>query len=211
VISPALAAPAQARNAVNGKLPVRHERTSVEHIYAIGDVIDGDALEPPSQLTELTPVAIQAGRLLARRLYGGQARQMDYRMVPTTVFTPLEYGSVGYTEEDAIAQFGEENVEVFHQRRCWLKSALCAVVVEDGAPSARLVAPTARAAPTHPRARPGHRGSWPWPQGPASGRRKVEDPPPSTTQVLPAAGVAGGQGAQRADGLRQARRPQGRR
>ena len=29
------------------------------HIYAIGDVIDGSALSPPSSLTELTPVAIQ--------------------------------------------------------------------------------------------------------------------------------------------------------
>ena len=88
----------------------------MEHIYAIGDIIDGDALEPPSQLTELTPVAIQAGRLLARRLYGAPGgREMDYRMVPTTVFTPTEYGCVGYTEEDAIADFGLENIEVFHQ------------------------------------------------------------------------------------------------
>ena len=110
------------RNAANGKLPVRHEQTNVEHIYAIGDIIDGDALEPPSQLTELTPVAIQAGRLLANRLYGApggnpnpSGKEMDYRMVPTTVFTPIEYGCVGYTEEDAVAEFGAENLEVFHQ------------------------------------------------------------------------------------------------
>jgi len=104
------------RNAANGKLPVRREQTNVEHIYAIGDIIDGEALEPPSHLTELTPVAIQAGRLLAHRLYGAPGgREMDYRTVPTTVFTPLEYGCVGYTEEDAIAEFGAENLEVFHQ------------------------------------------------------------------------------------------------
>jgi thioredoxin reductase (NADPH) len=104
------------RNAANGKLPVRHEQTNVDHIYAIGDIIDGDALEPPSQLTELTPVAIQAGRLLAHRLYGAPGgKEMDYRMVPTTVFTPIEYGCVGYTEEDAVAEFGAENLEVFHQ------------------------------------------------------------------------------------------------
>ena len=101
---------------------MRHEQTNVEHIYAIGDIIDGDALEPPSQLTELTPVAIQAGRLLANRLYGApggnpnpSGKEMDYRMVPTTVFTPIEYGCVGYTEEDAVAEFGAENLEVFHQ------------------------------------------------------------------------------------------------
>ena len=34
--------------------------------------------------------------------------------VATTVFTPLEYGCIGLSEEDAIAKFGEENVEVYH-------------------------------------------------------------------------------------------------
>ena len=28
--------------------------------------------------------------------------KMDYINVPTTVFTPLEYGACGYSEEDAI-------------------------------------------------------------------------------------------------------------
>ena len=32
--------------------------------------------------------------------------------VPTTVFTPLEYGSVGLTERQAVNRFGEDNVEV---------------------------------------------------------------------------------------------------
>ena len=32
--------------------------------------------------------------------------------VPTTVFTPLEYGSVGLTERQAVDRFGEDNVEV---------------------------------------------------------------------------------------------------
>ena len=40
----------------------------VEHIYAIGDIIDGEALEVPSQLTELSPVAIQAGVLTCNRM-----------------------------------------------------------------------------------------------------------------------------------------------
>ena len=38
---------------------------------------------------------------------------MDYKNVATTVFTPLEYGAIGYAEEDAIAEFGEENLEVW--------------------------------------------------------------------------------------------------
>ena len=45
-----------------GKIPTVYEQTNVPHIYAIGDVLKGKE--------ELTPVAIQAGKLLARRLYG---------------------------------------------------------------------------------------------------------------------------------------------
>merc|ERR1719240_1041452 len=101
-------------NDKNGKIPVINEQTNVPHIYAIGDVIDGDALEPPSQLTELTPVAIQAGKLLAMRLYGEQMEQMDYQGVPTTVYTPLEYGCVGLTEEAAEKVYGADNLEVYH-------------------------------------------------------------------------------------------------
>lgn len=48
----------------NGKIPVNdEEQTNVPHIYAIGDILE--------EKWELTPVAIQAGKLLARRLYGG--------------------------------------------------------------------------------------------------------------------------------------------
>lgn len=45
------------------------EQTSVPHIYAIGDILE--------EKWELTPVAIQAGRLLARRLYGGSKVKVD--------------------------------------------------------------------------------------------------------------------------------------
>jgi thioredoxin reductase (NADPH) len=38
--------------------------------------------------------------------------KMDYYAVPTTVFTPLEYGCIGYSEEEAIEKFGSENIEV---------------------------------------------------------------------------------------------------
>jgi thioredoxin reductase (NADPH) len=50
----------------------------------------------------LTPTAIKAGRLLAARLFNGKTQLMDYKFVPTTVFTPIEYGCLGYSEEDAI-------------------------------------------------------------------------------------------------------------
>jgi len=88
-----------------GKLEAPTEQTNVPHVYAIGDVLH--------QRQELTPVAVKAGVLLARRLFGGATKLMDYGNVATTVFTPLEYGSVGMTEEEAVAKHGEENVEVY--------------------------------------------------------------------------------------------------
>jgi thioredoxin/glutathione reductase (selenoprotein) len=103
-----------ATNPKNGKIITSNEQSNVPHIYAIGDVIDGDALKPPSQLTELTPVAIHAGKLLANRLYGESMEAMDYQGVPTTVYTPLEYGCVGLTEEDAEKEYGAGGIEVYH-------------------------------------------------------------------------------------------------
>ncbi len=41
---------------------------------------------------------------------------MNYINVATTVFTPLEYGCIGYSEENAIAKFGDENIEVYHMQ-----------------------------------------------------------------------------------------------
>jgi len=70
------------------------DRTSVPSVYAIGDCVHGRP--------ELTPTAIQCGMLLAKRLFGQSSTLMDYEFVPTTVFTPLEYGCIGYSEEDAI-------------------------------------------------------------------------------------------------------------
>lgn len=38
---------------------------------------------------------------------------MSYKYVPTTVFTPIEYGACGYSEEDARAKFGDENIVAY--------------------------------------------------------------------------------------------------
>lgn len=91
----------------NGKFKVDdEERTNVPHIFAIGDVIYGQL--------ELTPVAIKAGMLLSNRLFAGATAKMDYINVPTTVFTPLEYGCCGYAEAEAKAKFGDKNVSTYH-------------------------------------------------------------------------------------------------
>ncbi|XP_015265602.1 PREDICTED: thioredoxin reductase 2, mitochondrial isoform X2 [Gekko japonicus] len=94
-------------NSAAGKIIVdASEATSVPHIYAVGDITEGRP--------ELTPTAIAAGKLLARRLFGQSKELMDYDNVPTTVFTPLEYGCVGLSEEQASSHLGPDNVEVYH-------------------------------------------------------------------------------------------------
>ena len=47
-----------------------YERTSCPYIFAIGDVLDGRP--------ELTPVAIQAGRLLSKRLFASSELKVSY-------------------------------------------------------------------------------------------------------------------------------------
>jgi len=91
----------------NGKIMTNEwDQTAVENIYAIGDVSYGKP--------ELTPVAIMAGKLLARRMMGVSQDPMDYTNIPSTVYTPLEYGFCGMTEEDAIKKYGADNVLIYH-------------------------------------------------------------------------------------------------
>jgi len=92
-------------NTSNGKLVCVNEQTSVPNIYAVGDVVH----EAP----ELTPSAILAGKLLARRLFGNSDQVMDYKNIATAVFTPLELGTVGLSEDAAIETFGAENVDSY--------------------------------------------------------------------------------------------------
>ncbi len=92
-------------NPNNGKIPCVDEVTNVPHIFAVGDVLD--------TRQELTPVAIKAGINLVNRIFSGVVIKMNYDLVPTTVFTPIEYGCVGMSEELAVETFGDENVEIY--------------------------------------------------------------------------------------------------
>ncbi len=75
------------------------QETSVPDVFAIGDVAGRAAL---------TPVAIAAGRRLADRLWGGQAgRKLSYENIPTVVFGHPPLGTVGLSEPDARARFGD--------------------------------------------------------------------------------------------------------
>lgn len=92
-------------NPRTGKVICTNEQSSVPHIYAIGDVVDG--------APELTPVAIMAGRMLARRLFGASKELMVYKNIATAVFTPLEIGTVGLSEEEAVAKYGADSVDSY--------------------------------------------------------------------------------------------------
>jgi glutathione reductase (NADPH) len=75
------------------------QNTQVPGVYAIGDVTGRAAL---------TPVAIAAGRRLSDRLFGGKTdRRLEYDMIPTVVFTHPPIGTVGASEAEARAQFGD--------------------------------------------------------------------------------------------------------
>jgi glutathione reductase (NADPH) len=75
------------------------QNTNVPGVHAIGDVTGRAAL---------TPVAIAAGRRLSDRLFGGKAdRHLDYNMIPTVIFTHPPIGTVGATEAEARARYGD--------------------------------------------------------------------------------------------------------
>ena len=73
-------------------------QTGEASIFAVGDVIGG---------MELTPVALAEGMAFARRQFGGMEQQVDYDFIPSAVFCQPTIGTVGFTEEQARAEFGE--------------------------------------------------------------------------------------------------------
>jgi len=75
------------------------QQTNVDHIFALGDITGREAL---------TPVAIAAGRRLADRLYGGmEGRHLDYDLIPTVIFSHPPIGTIGMTEDEARAEYGD--------------------------------------------------------------------------------------------------------
>ncbi|MBL4829641.1 MAG: glutathione-disulfide reductase [Aliivibrio sp.] len=83
-----------------------YQETNVKGIYCVGDIMEGGI--------ELTPVAVKAARLLSERLFNNQTNaKMDYDLVPTVVFSHPPIGTIGLTESEAVAQYGEANVKVY--------------------------------------------------------------------------------------------------
>ncbi|KAF1051765.1 MAG: Glutathione amide reductase [Stenotrophomonas maltophilia] len=70
-------------------------RTSEPSILALGDVIGR---------VQLTPVALAEGMAVARQLFRPEEfRAVDYKLIPTAVFSLPNIGTVGLTEEEAVA------------------------------------------------------------------------------------------------------------
>lgn len=93
-----------------------YQNTVVEGIYALGDVT-GEK--------ELTPVAIKAGRTLSERLFNGKTTaKMDYSTIPTVVFSHPAIGTVGLTEEQAIKEYGQDQIKVYKSSFASMYSAV---------------------------------------------------------------------------------------
>ncbi len=82
-------------------------KTNVDNIYAVGDVTDR---------VNLTPVAIEEGRVFADNCFGNKNRIVDYNFIPKAVFSQPEISFVGETEEEAILNYGEENIDIYRSK-----------------------------------------------------------------------------------------------
>ena len=78
-----------------------HSRTSVENIYAVGDV---------TNRINLTPVAIREGAAFAETVFRNNPTTYDHECVPIAVFSQPPVGSVGLTEADARHIHGQVDV-----------------------------------------------------------------------------------------------------
>jgi glutathione reductase (NADPH) len=80
-------------NPENGGIAVDgFSKTSVDNIYAIGDV---------THRINLTPVAIREGHAFADTVFGKREVRVDHADIPTAVFSQPEVGTVGLTEDQA--------------------------------------------------------------------------------------------------------------
>jgi glutathione reductase (NADPH) len=74
-----------------------NSKSSVDHIYAIGDV---------TNRVQLTPVAIREGQAFADTVYGDKPHTVDYACIPSAVFSHPPIASVGLTEAQARQKLG---------------------------------------------------------------------------------------------------------
>jgi glutathione reductase (NADPH) len=89
--------------AENGAIQVDpYSQTSVDNIYAVGDV---------TNRVNLTPVAIREGAAFAATVFGGKPTAYDHSDIASAVFTQPPVGSVGLSEADARKEF--KNIDIY--------------------------------------------------------------------------------------------------
>ncbi len=76
----------------------KYSRTSVPHIYALGDVTDR---------VQLTPVAIHEAMCFIETEYRNNPTAPDHDLIATAVFSQPEIGTVGLSEEEAARRYPE--------------------------------------------------------------------------------------------------------
>ena len=69
-----------------------YSKSSSSSVYAIGDV---------TNRSNLTPIAIREAMSFIETVFRDTPQKLDYRFIPTAVFTTPEVGTVGLTEEEA--------------------------------------------------------------------------------------------------------------
>ncbi|MEL6919863.1 MAG: glutathione-disulfide reductase [Pseudomonadota bacterium] len=79
-----------------------YSKTNVDTIYAVGDVTDR---------MQLTPVAIHESMCLVQTLFNNNPTKPDHETIATAVFSQPEIGTVGLTEDQAVARY--EEIEVY--------------------------------------------------------------------------------------------------
>jgi len=84
----------------NGDIIVdENYKTSVDNIFAVGDVIGG---------MQLTPIAIKEGAALAATQFNDTPTTVNYDHIPTAIFSQPPIGTVGLSEEDAREKYGDD-------------------------------------------------------------------------------------------------------
>ncbi len=82
-------------------------QTNISHIFAVGDVTDR---------VNLTPVAIEEGRVCSDNLFGQKNRDVNYEFIPKAVFSQPEIAGVGLTEKEALDRYGKDSVSTYKAR-----------------------------------------------------------------------------------------------
>ena len=90
-----------------------YSKTSVDHIWAVGDVTDR---------INLTPVAIREGQAFAETVFYDKPARFDHDMVASAVFSQPPVGAVGLSEADA--RKGGVKLDIYLSRFKPMKYAL---------------------------------------------------------------------------------------